>query len=277
MAQAANTPIEGSFEPARAVWLGNADRIRNAIRQEMIFRQLCRHLPATPATVLDVGAGQGTQSIRLARAGYRVLAVEPDARMREVFGRALLAEPAEVRERISVRTGAVGQLAQHCAGQRFDGVLLLGVLMYLPSWRPVLAELAAHVADGGILAVAARTTVSALWRPAARQDWLAAAAALAEFDVAATSGRDMPYRNEIGAPAQAQDRAALVAAAEAAGLQLEDWYGVRVAADLAELDPAPPQDQAEWDALLLVEERLGSMDPFRQLAQLAHLIWRRPA
>jgi hypothetical protein len=148
--------------------------------------------------------------------------------------------------------------------------------MYLPASDPVIAELAGHVAPGGFLAVAVRTATSALWRPAARQDWQAAAAALAEYDAARAEHRDMRYVNEIGAPARADDLEALVGHARTAGLELEQWYGVRVAVDMAELDPAPPSDPAEWDALLAVEERLGAMDPYRQLAQLAHLILRRP-
>jgi S-adenosylmethionine-dependent methyltransferase len=85
-------------------------------------------------------------------------------------------------------------------GEVYDAVLLLGVLMYLPASQPVIAELAAHVAPGGFLAVAARTTTSALWRPAARQDWQAALAAFEEHDRALTEGRDMRYVNEIGTP-----------------------------------------------------------------------------
>jgi S-adenosylmethionine-dependent methyltransferase len=52
--------------------------------------------------------------------------------------------------------------------------------------------------------------------------------------------------------------------------------GVRIAVDLAELDPPAPADPVRLAALLDVEERLGAADPYRQLAQLAHLILRRP-
>jgi S-adenosylmethionine-dependent methyltransferase len=155
-------------------------------------------------------------------------------------------------------------------------VLLMGVLMYLPASPPVVAELAAHVAPGGFLALAARTTTSALWRPAARQDWQAALAAFQEYDGARIEGRDMRYVNEIGTPARADDLDTLTAAAAAAGLELEHWYGVRIAVDLEELDPAPPPDPSQLAALLDVEERLGATDPYRQLGQLAHLILRRP-
>jgi 2-polyprenyl-3-methyl-5-hydroxy-6-metoxy-1,4-benzoquinol methylase len=266
----------GTFAGGRSQWLQRIDHVRNLVRQEMISRQLDRHLPATPRTILDVGAGQGTQSIRLARAGHHVVAVEPDTEMRTILADSLAAESFAVRERVLLVDGAIGRLDSVLHNRRFDAVLLLGVLMYLPASEPVISELAAHVAPGGILAVATRTATSALWRPAARQDWRAAAAAIAEYDAAIAAPRDMRYINELGAPARADTIDTLTGMAEAAGLHLEQWYGVRVAVDMAELDPASPDDPAEWEALLQVEERLGATDPYRQLAQLAHIILRRP-
>ena len=267
--------VRGTFGDGRPGWLGGLGNVRNVVRQEMISRQLGRHLRAHPARVLDVGAGQGTQSIRLARAGHRVLAVEPDPGMRTAFGAALAAEPAEVRERITLREGSAGHLGAVTGGEVYDAVLLLGVLMYLEASEPVVAELAAHVALGGMLALAARSTTSALWRPAARQDWQAALATFSEHDLARAQGRDMRYTNEIGAPARADDLDALTGVAARSGLALESWYGVRIAVDPAELDPPPPSDPRELAALLDVEERLGATDPYRQLGQLAHLILRR--
>jgi S-adenosylmethionine-dependent methyltransferase len=265
----------GTFGDGRPGWLGGLGNVRNVVRQEMISRQLGKHLPAPPARVLDVGAGQGTQSIRLARAGHQVLAVEPDPAMRGVFLAALGAEPAEVQQRVTLRQGSVGSLAAATGGEVYDVVLLLGVLMYLQASEPVIAELAAHVAPGGFVALAARTTVSALWRPAARQDWQAVLAAFGEQELALAEGRDMQYLNEIGAPARADDLGALTSAAARHGLGLENWYGVRIAVDPEELDPAPPSDPRELAALLDAEELLGATDPYRHLGQLAHLILRR--
>jgi SAM-dependent methyltransferase len=266
---------DSTFGGGRPGWLGRLGNIRNVVRQEMISRQLDKHLPEPAARVLDVGAGQGTQSIRLARAGHRVLAVEPDAEMRAVFRATLSAERAEVQDRVTLRHGSVLDLATLTHGEAYDAVLLLGVLMYLPASQPVIAGLAARVAPGGFLAVAVRTATSARWRPAARQDWLAALAAFGEYDRARTEGRDMRYINEIGAPARADDLGALTDLAAASGLRLENWYGVRIAVDPDELDPAPPSDPRQLAALLDVEERLGATDPYRQLGQLAHLILRK--
>jgi SAM-dependent methyltransferase len=246
------------------------------VRQEIIARQLDRHLPDPPARVLDVGAGQGTQSLRLAGAGHRVVAVEPDPDMRAQLRAALDAGPAGVAERVQVVAGSLGDLGSSVPAGGYDVVLCLGVLMYLTGSRPAITELAGYVAPGGLLCVAVRTPVSALWRPAARQDWPAALAAIEESAAARVQGPDMRYRNEIGAPARADDIGTLTEVAGESGLELVRWYGVRTAVDMAELDPPAPAGPGQLAALLDVEEHLGATDPYRQLAQLAQLILRRP-
>jgi len=261
---------------ARLGWLGAVGNVRNVVRQEMISRQLDRHLPPPPARVLDVGAGQGTQSIRLARAGHRVHAVEPDADMGAAFQAALASERAEVQDLVTLQEGRIGELAALIGDRVDDVVLLLGVLMYLPASQPAISELVRHVAPGGLLALAIRTNTSAVWRPVARQDWRAALAAFDEYDSARRERRDMRYLNEIGTPARADDLAQLTSYASILGLGLENWYGVRIAVDPEEVDPEPPHDPHELAALLDLEERLGATDPYRQLGQLAHLILRRP-
>ena len=202
--------------------------------------------------------------------------VEPDPDMRAQLRATLRAEAAGIRERVKVVAGSVGDLDSAIAADGYDAVLCLGVLMYLPESRSAIAELARYVDAGGLLCLAVRTPVSAVWRPAARQDWPAALEALDESASAQAQGRDMRYLNEIGAPARADDIDTVAEVAAESGLEMVRWYGVRVAVDLAELDPPAPADPLQLAALLDVEERLGATDPYRQLAQLAHLILRRP-
>ncbi|MGI8879627.1 MAG: class I SAM-dependent methyltransferase [Jatrophihabitans sp.] len=266
---------QSTFETARLDWLDSETNVRNVVRQEMIARQLSSHIAGRTGRVLDVGAGQGMQSIRLARAGHEVVAVEPDPEMRRAFQANVVREDADVRNRIELLAGSIGELPPSLGDATYDTVLLLGVLMYMPESRSAIAQISRCVAPGGVLAVAVRTPVSALWRPAARQDWTAALAAFDEYDDAHDQGRDMRYVNEIGAPARCDDIDSLTAECEANGLRLEQWYGVRIAVDTAETDPRPPTDATQLAALFDVEERLGRTDPYRQLGQLAHLILRR--
>lgn len=267
---------DSSFPGARQQWLDSEQSLRVRLRQELLRRQLEAHLEDRTGTVLDIGAGQGHKTLELAELGHDVVAAEPDDDMRSVLHERIAGAAPEVRERITVSSAGFGGLDE-LAGRTFDAVLALGVLMYLPSGTDAVAEAAARVAPGGILSVAVRLDVSAVWRPARRQDWPTALAALTRWEQDKAAGTDLRYTNEIGAPARADSFDRLVAAAHDAGLQLEQWYGIRIAYDLADDDPPLPPDPADIEALLAVEERLGALDPFRYLGQLAHLVFRRPA
>lgn len=266
---------DNSFPVARQLWLDSEASLRVQLRQELLRRQLEAHLVESPSTVLDIGAGQGRKSIELAQRGHRVVAAEPDDGMRSVLEARITAEPQEIRSRLTVSAAGFGDL--NAVDGTFDAVLALGVLMYLPSGTNAVAEAAARVAPGGILSIAVRLDTSAVWRPARLQNWTDALAALEHWDGARATGTDVHYTNEIGAPARADSFDRLVAAAAEAGLELEQWYGIRIAFDLYDDEPPAPTEPAELEALIAVEERLGSMDPYRSLGQLAHLVFRRPA
>ncbi|MEO5743664.1 MAG: methyltransferase domain-containing protein [Terracoccus sp.] len=261
------------FAPGRDPWLARLGNLRNVVRQEMVTRQLARHLPAAPARVLDVGAGQGTQALRLAAAGHKVTAVEPDHDMRAVFtANAARLGPTE-RARVSLLAFDLARLSSHAATH--DVVLCHGVLMYLPESGAAVAELARRVAPGGLLSIVARNEDAMAWRPALHRDWAAALAMLDEVAQARSEGRAAVYHNEIGVDARADTLASLTDDCEAAGLDVTAWYGIRVATDDAALDEPLP-DAAHLATLLDVEERLGSTDPYRALGTLVHVVASRP-
>ncbi|MEW2041273.1 methyltransferase domain-containing protein, partial [Streptomyces sp. NPDC005534] len=63
--------------------------MRDVVRQELVARQLDeqiagRYPVGQRLRVLDVGMGQGTQALRLARAGHQVTGLEQDATMLSV-------------------------------------------------------------------------------------------------------------------------------------------------------------------------------------------------
>jgi SAM-dependent methyltransferase len=264
-----------SFRAGQDAWLERLGNLRNVVRQEVVARQLAPHLPEPPSSVLDAGAGQGTQALRLAALGHVVTAVEPDDAMRAAFDRAAASFDDAVRDRVTLLAGDLDSLRASVRSATFDVVLCHGVLMYLPASRPAIRSLAARLAPGGRLSVLARNGDALAWRPASRHDWRAAVRMLDESVAARAVGRDAFYRNEIGVNARADTLASLTSACIDAGLDVETWGGVRVASDDVAVDEPAPRGNELAD-LLDVEERLGATDPYRALGTLLHVIARRP-
>jgi 2-polyprenyl-3-methyl-5-hydroxy-6-metoxy-1,4-benzoquinol methylase len=67
------------FTAGEAEWRARLGTLRQIVRQELVARQLAAHLPTPPARILDVGCGQGTQLLRLARHGHRVTGMDSSA------------------------------------------------------------------------------------------------------------------------------------------------------------------------------------------------------
>src|ERR1700710_791473 len=55
--------------------------VKGQVRTYVMHRQLVRHLPDPPASVLDVGGGAAHQSLPLARLGYQVTVLDPSPAM----------------------------------------------------------------------------------------------------------------------------------------------------------------------------------------------------
>ncbi|MDN5789795.1 MAG: methyltransferase domain-containing protein [Micrococcales bacterium] len=265
-----NTFAEG-IEP----WLARFGNLRNVVRQEMVTRQIMAHLPVDrPLHVLDVGAGQGTQSLRLAALGHIVTAAEPEPRMREAFEYAAGLLPPDVRSRVDLLATDLAGLMHVTRPAAYDIVLCHGVLMYLPDSTSAIATLAGRAAPGGLVSLVGRNADALAWRPACRHDWATAAAMLDETEAARRERRDPRYRNEIGVDARADTLTSLSIDCGRAGLDIEAWYGIRVSTDAVPLDePVPGAD--ELAAMLDVEERLGRTDPYRGMGNLLHLLARR--
>ncbi|MFG2885042.1 class I SAM-dependent methyltransferase [Streptomyces sp. NPDC048297] len=208
--------------------------------------------------VLDVGMGQGTQALRLARLGHQVTGVEQDATMIAAAREALAGEPEGIRERVRLVQGDGRDTGVHFLPGSFDVVLCHGVLMYVSEPDPLVAGLARMLAPGGLLSLLVRNGDGLAMRPGLSGDW---SGALAAFDSTA-------YRNRLGLDVRADRLAALTATLAGIAAPLHAWYGVRVFTDTAADDAPVPED---LETLLAVEERAGRTDPYRRVAALLHL------
>ncbi|MFI5985646.1 class I SAM-dependent methyltransferase [Streptomyces sp. NPDC051555] len=210
--------------------------------------------------VLDVGMGQGTQALRLARAGHMVTGLEQDPGMLAVAREALDAEPAGIRDRVRLMEGDGRETGAHFLPGSFDVVLCHGVLMYVPESDGMLAGLARMLAHGGLLSLLVRNGDALAMRPALTGDWKAA---LAAFDT-------VDYTNRLGLDVRADRLSALTGTLSGIGAPLQSWYGVRVFTDGSEAGEVLPPE-GELELLLAAEDRAGRTDPYRGVAALLHL------
>jgi len=208
--------------------------------------------------VLDVGMGQGTQALRLARAGHQVTGVEQDATMVAAAREALAGEPEGIRERVRIVQGDGRDTGVHFLPGSFDVVLCHGVLMYVEEPDAMLAGVARMLAPGGLLSLLVRNADALAMWPGLYGDW---AGALEAFDT-------VSYTNRLGLEVRADRLETLTATLAGIAAPLQAWYGVRVFTDTAADDTEPP---ADVETLLAVEERAGRTDPYRRVAALLHL------
>jgi S-adenosylmethionine-dependent methyltransferase len=253
-----------AFTGGERTWQARLGKLRDVVRQELVTRQLERELPAPPVRVIDLGCGQGTQALRLARRGYDVTGVDASADLLARFGRDLAAEPAGVRGRVRAEQGLIEDYAERARAARFPVVLCHGVLMYLADPAPVLRAIATLMAPGGMASLLVRNGDALAMRPGLSGEWAACRSAF---------GSDR-YENRIGLSARADRLDDLTGRLAGHGLQVTAWYGVRVFTDTAPSDAEPPPDLA---ALLDCEDRAGRTDPYRRVAALLHVIVRKGA
>jgi S-adenosylmethionine-dependent methyltransferase len=246
------------FVAAERRWIDRLSNLRNAVRQEVIRRQLAGHV-RSDMTVLDVGCGQGTQLIELASLGCDVTGVEPSEKLQQLCTRG--ARQRGVR--VELLDGTIEELGDAVGDRRFDLVCAHGLLMYLDDRPGAISRLADRVEPGGLLSVTFRSAHALAMRPALRGDW---AGALSAFDTD-------HYVNELGVEARADVLDDVVSDLASSKLDLVEWYGVRVFTDAVAADAAVPRG-IDFAQLLDAEERAGRQDPYRWLASQFHVIAR---
>jgi S-adenosylmethionine-dependent methyltransferase len=248
-----------AFGAGEEVWIRRFGNLRNTIRQEAMRRQLADHARAG-MTVLDVGCGQGTQAIELARLGCIVTGIDPSSHLRDASAR----NAAEHGVGIELLAGRIEELDEILDRRSFDLVCAHGLLMYLDDRAAAITTLAQRVAPSGALSITFRNGHALAMRPALRRDW---SAALEAFDTST-------YINELGVEATADRLEDVTTHLGAVGLRVEAWYGVRVFNDAVSSEMDVPDDE-DLAALLDAEDQAGRRDPYRWMASQFHVIARR--
>ena len=246
-------------------WVGVLGRLRDVVRQQVLAAQLAEVLATrglARARVLDVGCGQGTQALLLARAGHEVTGLDISADLLARFESALSTEPTDVRARVHLVPGP-GEAARDLVGGPFDLILCHGVLPYLDDVTPMLGALSSVAARPATLSLLVRNGHAMAMRDGLQGNWLGA---MDSFD-----SRD--YANRLGLSAHAHTPEDLDHVLGPAGWRRAGWYGVSVFTDHRGEEALPPPD--ELAVLLAAEREAGRRDPYRHVAALLHVVYSR--
>jgi SAM-dependent methyltransferase len=256
-------------------WSGLADRfadgayasVKGRVRTHVLHHQLLEHLPAPPATVLDVGGGAGHQSLPLARAGYEVTLLDPSSAMLSKAEQRLQQLPEEAQRRVRLVEADGADAEKAVGGQGFAAVLCHGVLGYLEDPEPLVDQLCRCAAADGLVSIMSGNAKAMAVRPALERRW---EDALASFDAREEIG-------VLGVPTRAHTVEELSELLRARGVEPLRWYGVWLFVDWldfggVELDPG---DSKQVEAVAAVELEASRRDPYRQLSRVFHLVGRK--
>ena len=241
--------------------------VKGLVRTYVMHQQLVEHLPAPPASVLDVGGGAGHQSLPLAHAGYDVVLLDPSQAMLDKARQRLQRLPADVQHRVMLVQADGKNADDAVSGLRFAAVLCHGVLGYLEEPEPVVDQLCRCAAPGGIVSIMAGNGKLGAVRPALERRW---ADALASFDATSEVG-------VLGLQTYGHTVDELSDLVRQRGVEPQRWYGVWLFVDWLELSGVKldSSDSPQVAATAAVELEAGRRDPYRQLSRIFHLVGRK--
>jgi S-adenosylmethionine-dependent methyltransferase len=241
--------------------------VKGYVRTYVLHQQLLEHLPAPPATVLDVGGGAGHQSFPLAQAGYDVTLLDPSPAMLDKAQQRLLRLPPEAKRRVTLLQADGENANEAVRGRRFAAVLCHGVLGYLEQPEPMVNQLCRCAAAGGVVSIMTANAKAMAVRPALERRW---DDALAAFDARTEIG-------VLGVQGRADTVEELSELMRSRGVEPLRWYGVWLFVDWLEFSGAEldPSDSKQVAATAAVELEASRRDPYRQLSRVFHLLGRK--
>jgi ubiquinone/menaquinone biosynthesis C-methylase UbiE len=257
---------EDRFERDAGRYAAYLDSPEGRLRADLTFANLQDFLPPQTATkplsALDLGCGTGASSVRLARLGIQVTALDSSPAMLDLAERTIA--EAGVSDKTSLKHGDAAHLADIFQSGSFDLIVCHNVLEFVDDPAAVLRGAVRVMRNSSaILSVLVRSQAGEVFKAALQTGDLAAA----EQSLTAEWGQESLY----GGKTRLFTPEALEAMLKDASLTLAARRGVRVIADYL---PAQISRSAEYERIFALERKLGKGEEFSGVARYIHCLAR---
>lgn len=252
------------FRSGAEKYVNYLETVEGRLRLDLAFANLQDFLPQATRSLhaLDVGCGTGATAVRLARLGLHVTLLDSSLPMLDLAKRAV--QEPEVTDRIVLKHGDAGQLANLFDAESFDVILCHNILEYVDDPYAVLHG-AVHVLrdPSSIISILVRNRAGEVLKAAVRDGDLAAS----EHNLTTEWGHESLYGGRVrlftsdGLRAMLRESSLIVTAER----------GVRVVSDYL---PPKVSRNDEYERIFELERKLGRRPEFVGVARytqcLAH-------
>jgi S-adenosylmethionine-dependent methyltransferase len=258
------------FDDHVSAWLTYLETPWARVRYTVVASVLDRHIReltdgSRPLRILDLGGGDGSDSVRLASAGHEVTIVDYSEAMLELAVQR--ARESGAQDRLRVVSGSVEQLARRGTSEPgFDLALCHFVIQYVDEPADVVAAVAQAVRPGGLVSLIAPNPASDVLAKAVRD--VDPATAMHMLDAA--TARTETFEHDVARIGVDQGRELL----EAAGCSVVGRYGCRAVIDLI-ADDVAKRDPERYAAIERLELAVCDRSPYRDVARAWQLVARK--
>lgn len=260
------TNSEGDrFQSGAEKYAAYLETAEGRLRLDLAFANVQEFLPQATQSLraLDVGCGTGALGVRLARLGVHVTLLDASQQMLE-FAKCT-AQEAGVTEKIALKQGDAGELANLFDAESFDVILCHNVLEFVDDPRAVLRSAGCALRNSSsVISVLVRNQAGEVLKAAIQQGDLAAT----EHTLTAEWGDESLYGGKVRLFTPESLRATLAAAS----LAVTTECGVRVVSDYL---PQAVSRNGEYKQIFELERKLGKRPEFAAVARYTHCLAHR--
>jgi len=255
------TAVAQAFDKGMDLWQENQDAPWGKLRYTLVLANLALHLTKPQQKILDVGGGNGVESILLAQQGHHITLVDFSNEM--LTAARITIDRLNLESQVTVQQADVVDLPQLFVDKRFDVVLLHNVLQYVPDTDTALRAIHAVLQDDGFFSLGIINPYSEVLGPALRE--LDLATALDNI------GTKVKKQNIFGLTHPLYTLEELEQMLNHCGFRLQTFYGVRSLCDYI-ADNERKTDPAFFAQLEALEMAVRDKVPFKLIARFWHLI-----